>query len=405
VVFGITSPRSPAISSEYFFDPLHYKLTMSNTLALTQQLIACRSLTPLDEGCLPLISARLAAIDFKFEMMRHGNVDNLWARRGESGPLLCFAGHTDVVPTGPAEKWHSDPFTPTIRDGLLYGRGAADMKGSLAAFITSIEKFVVTHPQHIGSIALLLTSDEEGVAVDGTVRVVQALEARGEKMDYCIVGEPTSATKIGDTIKNGRRGSLSGTLTVKGVQGHIAYPHLVKNPIHLASPAIAELAAVEWDKGNEYFPATSWQISNIHGGTGATNVVPGTVEIEFNFRFSTASTVQTLKDKTHAILDKHGLSYELVWVLSGKPYLTPRGKLVDAISTAIKKITGITTELSTTGGTSDGRFIADICPQVVEFGPLNATIHKLNECVTVADLDTLSEIYYATMVNLLTNKT
>lgn len=378
---------------------------MSNTLTLTQQLIACRSLTPLDEGCLPLISARLAAIDFKIEMMRHGNVDNLWARRGENGPLLCFAGHTDVVPTGPVDKWHSDPFTPTIRDGLLYGRGAADMKGSLAAFVTSIEKFVAAHPQHTGSIALLLTSDEEGVAIDGTVRVVQALQARGEKMDYCIVGEPTSMTKTGDIIKNGRRGSLSGTLTVKGVQGHIAYPHLVKNPIHLAAPAIAELAATEWDKGNEYFPATSWQISNIHGGTGATNVVPGTVEIEFNFRFSTASTVQALKDKTHAILDKHGLSYDLVWVLSGKPYLTPRGKLVDAISAAIGKITGITTELSTSGGTSDGRFIADICPQVVEFGPLNATIHKLNECVSVADLDTLSEIYYATMVNLLTNKT
>ena len=378
---------------------------MSNTLTLTQQLIACRSLTPLDEGCLPLISARLAAINFKIEMMRHGNVDNLWARRGKSDPLLCFAGHTDVVPTGPVDKWHSDPFTPTIRDGILYGRGAADMKGSLAAFVTSIEKFVAAHPQHTGSIALLLTSDEEGVAVDGTVRVVQALQARGEKMDYCIVGEPTSMTKTGDTIKNGRRGSLSGTLTVKGVQGHIAYPYLVKNPIHLASPAIAELAAVEWDKGNEYFPATSWQISNIHGGTGATNVVPGTMEIEFNFRFSTASTVQALKDKTHAILDKHGLSYDLVWVLSGKPYLTPRGKLVDAISAAIGKITGITTELSTSGGTSDGRFIADICPQVVEFGPLNATIHKLNECVSVADLDTLSEIYYATMVNLLTDKT
>lgn len=376
---------------------------MSNTLTLTQQLIACRSLTPLDEGCLPLISARLAAIGFKIEMMRHGNVDNLWARRGTSGPVLCFAGHTDVVPTGPVEKWHSDPFTPTIRNGLLYGRGAADMKGSLAAFVTSIEKFVAAHPRHIGSIALLLTSDEEGVAVDGTVRVVQALQARGEKMDYCIVGEPTSTAKTGDTIKNGRRGSLSGTLTVKGVQGHIAYPHLVKNPIHLAAPVIAELAATEWDKGNEYFPATSWQISNIHGGTGATNVVPGTVEIEFNFRFSTASTVQALKDKTHAILDKHGLSYDLVWVLSGKPYLTPRGKLVDAISTAIVKITGITTELSTSGGTSDGRFIADICPQVVEFGPLNTTIHKLNECVSIADLDTLSEIYRATMVNLLTD--
>ncbi len=377
---------------------------MSNTLALTQQLISRRSLTPLDEGCLPIISARLAPLGFKIEIMRHGNVDNLWARRGASGPLLCFAGHTDVVPTGPVEKWLFDPFTPTIKDGLLYGRGAADMKGSLAAFVTSIEKFVAAHPNHSGSIALLLTSDEEGVAVDGTVRVVEALQARGEKMDYCIVGEPTSVSKTGDTIKNGRRGSLSGTLTVKGVQGHIAYPHLVKNPIHLAAPAIAELAAMEWDKGNEYFPATSWQISNIHGGTGATNVVPGTVEIEFNFRFSTASTVQSLKDKTHTLLDKHGLNYDLVWVLSGKPYLTPRGKLVDAMSAAIQQTTGITTELSTSGGTSDGRFIADICPQVVEFGPLNATIHKLNECVSVADLDILSDIYCATMVNLLAEK-
>jgi len=377
---------------------------MSDTLALTQQLISRRSLTPLDEGCLPLISARLAPLGFKIEIMRHGNVDNLWARRGTSGPLLCFAGHTDVVPTGPVEKWLFDPFTPTIKDGLLYGRGAADMKGSLAAFVTSIEKFVAAHPNHTGSIALLLTSDEEGVAVDGTVRVVEALQARGEKMDYCIVGEPTSVAKTGDTIKNGRRGSLSGTLIVKGVQGHIAYPHLVKNPIHLAAPAIAELAAVEWDNGNEYFPATSWQISNIHGGTGATNVVPGTVEIEFNFRFSTASTVQSLKEKTHALLDKHGLNYDLVWVLSGKPYLTPRGKLVDAMSAAIQQTTGITTEFSTSGGTSDGRFIADICPQVVEFGPLNATIHKLNECVSVADLDILSDIYCATMVNLLTEK-
>ena len=377
---------------------------MSNTLELAQQLISRRSLTPLDEGCLALISARLQPLGFKLEMMRHGNVDNLWARRGSSGPLICFAGHTDVVPTGPLDKWHSDPFTPTIRDGLLYGRGAADMKGSLAAFVTSIEKFIAAHPKHSGSIALLLTSDEEGVATVGTVRVVEALQARGEKMDYCIVGEPTSATKTGDTIKNGRRGSLSGTLTVKGVQGHIAYPHLVKNPIHLCAPAIAELAAAVWDNGNEYFPPTSWQISNIHGGTGATNVVPGTVEIEFNFRFATASTVDGLKDRVHAILDKHGLSYDLLWSLSGKPYLTPRGNLVEAVSAAIKKVTGIVTELSTSGGTSDGRFIADICPQVIELGPLNATIHKLNECVAVADLDILSDIYYHTLVNLLVNK-
>ena len=377
---------------------------MSNTLELAQQLISRRSLTPLDEGCLALISARLQPLGFKLEMMRHGNVDNLWARRGNSGPLICFAGHTDVVPTGPLDKWVSDPFTPTIRDGLLYGRGAADMKGSLAAFVTAIEKFIVAHPQHGGSIALLLTSDEEGVATEGTVRVVEALQARGEKMDYCIVGEPTSAAKTGDTIKNGRRGSLSGTLTVKGVQGHIAYPHLVKNPIHLCAPAVAELATTVWDQGNEYFPPTSWQISNIHGGTGATNVGPGTVEIEFNFRFATASTVDGLKQRVHAILDKHGLSYDLLWTLSGKPYLTPRGNLVEAVSAAIKQVTGIETELSTSGGTSDGRFIADICPQVIELGPLNATIHKLNECVAVADLDILSDIYTLTLVNLLVKK-
>ena len=376
---------------------------MSATLQLTQQLIARPSLTPLDEGCLHIIGLRLEKIGFKLEMIRCGEVDNLWARRGSSGKLLCFAGHTDVVPTGPVDKWHSDPFTPTIRDGMLYGRGAADMKGSLAAFVTSIEKFVATHPKHKDSIALLLTSDEEGVAVDGTVRVVEALQARGEKMDYCIVGEPTAVSKTGDTIKNGRRGSLSGNLTVKGIQGHIAYPHLVKNPIHLAAPAIAELAATMWDEGNEYFPPTSWQISNIHGGTGATNVVPGTIDIVFNFRFSTASTVDGLKAKTHAILDKHGLEYDLDWSLSGKPYLTPRGNLVDAVSAAIKQLTGIETDLSTTGGTSDGRFIADICPQVLELGPVNATIHKLNECVSVADLDVLSEIYFLTMENLLVN--
>ncbi|HQS58534.1 MAG: succinyl-diaminopimelate desuccinylase [Gallionellales bacterium 35-53-114] len=374
---------------------------MSDTLDLTQQLISRPSLTPLDEGCLHIIGQRLQAIGFKLEMIRCGEVDNLWARRGNSGPLICFAGHTDVVPTGPLDLWHSDPFTPTIRDGMLYGRGAADMKASLAAFVTSIEKFVAQYPKHEGSIALLLTSDEEGVAVDGTVRVVEALQKRGEKMDYCIVGEPTAVSKTGDTIKNGRRGSLSGTLTVKGIQGHIAYPHLVKNPIHLAAPAIAELAATEWDRGNEYFPPTSWQISNIHGGTGATNVVPGSVEIEFNFRFSTASTVDGLKDKVHAILDKHGLQYDLLWALSGKPYLTPRGNLVDAISAAIKQVTGIDADLSTTGGTSDGRFIADICPQVIEMGPVNATIHKLNECVAVADLDVLSEVYFLTMENLL----
>jgi len=374
---------------------------MSNTLDLAKQLISRTSLTPNDEGCLDIIGAHLAPLAFSLDKMRCNEVDNLWARRGNRSPVICFAGHTDVVPSGPLDKWVSAPFTPTIRDGMLYGRGTADMKGSLAAFVTAIEKFVAEYPQHQGSIALLLTSDEEGVAVDGTVRVVEALQKRGEKLDYCIVGEPTSVDKTGDTIKNGRRGSLSGTLTVKGIQGHIAYPHLVKNPIHLASPAIAELAATTWDNGNEYFPPTSWQVSNIHGGTGATNVVPGTVEILFNFRFSTASTVDGLKTKVHAILDKHGLDYSLEWELSAKPYLTPSGSLVDAVISAIKQVQGINAELSTSGGTSDGRFIADICPQVLEVGPLNATIHKLNECIAVADLDALSEIYRLTLVKLL----
>ena len=375
---------------------------MSVTLQLAQQLISRRSLTPADEGCLDIIGARLAPLGFNLEKMRCGAVDNLWARRGNAAPLLCFAGHTDVVPAGPVNQWHSDPFTPEVRDGMLYGRGASDMKGPLAAFITAIEKFVAVHPQQHGSIAVLLTSDEEGVAVDGTVRVVEALQKRNELLDYCIVAEPTSVARTGDTIKNGRRGSLSGALTVKGVQGHIAYPHLVKNPIHLAAPAIAELAATTWDEGNEYFPPTSWQISNIHGGTGATNVVPGTVEILFNFRFSTASTEDGLKDKVRAILDRHSLEYDLSWEPAGKPYLTPRGNLVDAVGAAIREVTGLKTELSTSGGTSDGRFIADICPQVIELGPLNATIHKINECVAVADLDALSEIYYLTLRKLLT---
>ncbi|MFZ2301218.1 MAG: succinyl-diaminopimelate desuccinylase [Gallionella sp.] len=375
---------------------------MSETLQLASQLISRRSLTPADNGCLDIIGARLAPLGFNLEKMRCGEVDNLWARRGNAAPLVCFAGHTDVVPTGPLEKWDSDPFTPEVRDGMLYGRGAADMKGSLAAFITGVEKFLANHPQYRGSIALLLTSDEEGVAVDGTVRVVEVLRERNELIDYCIVGEPTSVAKTGDTIKNGRRGSLSGTLTVKGVQGHIAYPHLVKNPIHLAAPAIAELAAATWDNGNEYFPPTSWQISNIHGGTGATNVVPGTVEIMFNFRFSTASTEESLKNKLCAILDRHDLEYDLRWEQSGSPYLTPRGNLVEIASGAIREATGVTTELSTSGGTSDGRFIASICPQVIELGPLNATIHKINECVAVADLDALSEIYFLTLRKLLT---
>ena len=374
---------------------------MSETLQLAKALIARRSLTPYDAGCQDILIGRLEKLGFKIERMRCGDVDNFWARRGTTKPVVAFAGHTDVVPSGPTESWISPPFEPSIRDGMLYGRGAADMKTSVAAFITAIEAFLAQHPNHDGSIALLVTSDEEGIAVDGTTRLVEALKARGELIDYCIVGEPTSNKLVGDMIKNGRRGSLSGTLIVKGIQGHIAYPHLVKNPIHLAAPAIAELAATTWDNGNEYFPPTSWQISNINGGTGATNIVPGTVEIWFNFRFSTASTEQSLKDKVHAILDKHGLEYELKWEFSGKPYLTAKGNLVEAISRAIEQSYGITPELSTSGGTSDGRFIADICPQVIEFGPLNATIHKINECIAVADIEPLKLTYQRTLEILL----
>jgi succinyl-diaminopimelate desuccinylase len=363
------------------------------TLELTRQLISTRSVTPVDGGCLETLGARLAAAGFTLERIDAGGVSNLWARRGTTGPLFCFAGHTDVVPTGPLDQWNSDPFEPVVRDGMLYGRGAADMKASLAAFVTSTERFVARVPDHAGSIAFLLTSDEEGDAIDGTIRVVERLAARGEKLDYCVVGEPTSVTKLGDMIKNGRRGSLSGKLTVKGVQGHIAYPHLAKNPIHMFGPALAELAAIRWDEGNEYFPPTSWQISNIKGGTGATNVIPGTLEVLFNFRFSTASTPESLKARLIDVLDRHGVDHDIVWTLGGKPYLTPRGTLVDAAEAAIREVTGLTTELSTTGGTSDGRFIADICAQVVEIGPSNATIHKLNECVAVADIEPLSRIY------------
>ncbi|MHB1678010.1 MAG: succinyl-diaminopimelate desuccinylase [Sulfuriferula sp.] len=374
---------------------------MTATLQFTQDLISRRSSTPDDAGCQALIQARLAPLDFSFETIVSNGVTNLWARRGHDAPLICFAGHTDVVPTGPLDQWHSDPFIPTVRDGMLYGRGAADMKASLAAFVTAIENFVSEYPEHKGSIALLITSDEEGVATDGTVKVVETLAARGVTIDGCIVGEPTCVAQLGDTIKNGRRGSLSGRLTVKGIQGHIAYPHLIRNPIHQAAPAIAELAATVWDHGNEYFPATSWQISNIHGGTGATNVVPGAVVIDFNFRHATVSSKDSLKARVHAILDKHGLDYKLDWEDSGNPYLTPRGSLVDAISVAIKQVTGLDTCLSTTGGTSDGRFIAAIAAQVVEFGPVNASIHKLNEHVAVADLEPLSAIYRTTLKELL----
>ena len=378
---------------------------MSKTLELAKDLIARQSLTPEDAGCQEVMIKRLQPLGFSIERMRFGNVDNFYARRGNSGPLLVFAGHTDVVPTGPVDKWHTPPFEPTIKDGMLYGRGAADMKTSCAAFITAIEDFIADHPDHAGSIGLLITSDEEGIAINGTVKVVEALKARNEHFDYCIVGEPTSNKVVGDMIKNGRRGSLSGKLTVKGVQGHIAYPHLVKNTIHMVAPAIKDMVETVWDKGNEYFPPTSWQISNMNGGTGATNVVPGEVEILFNFRFcpelnGQGSTEQNLKSRVHAILDRHALDYELEWEYS-PPYITPRGDLVEAISQAIEESYGVMPELSTTGGTSDGRFIADICKQVIEFGPLNATIHKLNECVAVADIEPLKETYKRTLEKLL----
>ncbi len=363
------------------------------TLELTEALMRRASVTPDDADCQSIMARRLANLGFHIEHLRFGEVDNLWARKGDSGPVLVFAGHTDVVPTGPVDRWHSDPFAPEIRDGHLYGRGAADMKASLAAFITATEAFLKDHPDHKGSIAYLITSDEEGPAHDGTVKVIETLAARNEKIDFCIVGEPTSSQQFGDMIKNGRRGSLSGHLIVHGVQGHIAYPHLAKNPIHSLAPALAELTVTEWDKGNAYFPPTTWQVSNMHSGTGATNVIPGTVEVLFNFRFSTENTADTLKAKLESILDKHGVEHEISWSLSGEPYLTGQGELVSSIQAAIQEETGITPELSTTGGTSDGRFIAKFCPQVVEFGPLNATIHKLNECVAVADLPKLAGVY------------
>ena len=374
---------------------------MSKTLALTEELISLRSVTPADGGCQLKMAERLKPLGFACETIASGDVTNLWARRGTAQPLLVFAGHTDVVPTGPLQQWTSDPFTPTHRDGKLYGRGAADMKTSLAAMIVAVEEFVAAHPNHKGSIGFLITSDEEGPAIDGTVIVCNQLKARGEQLDYCIVGEPTSVQQVGDMIKNGRRGTMSGKLVIKGIQGHIAYPQLAKNPIHLAMPALAELATIEWDKGNEYYLPTSWQMSNIHAGTGASNVIPGECVVDFNFRFSTASTVDGLQQRVRATLDKHGLDYDLKWIVGGLPFLTPRGELSDALSAAIKAETGLDTELSTTGGTSDGRFIAQICPQVVECGPTNASIHKIDEHVAVTEIEPLKNIYRRTLENLL----
>jgi succinyl-diaminopimelate desuccinylase len=376
-------------------------MSQSAVLDLVKDLIARPSVTPVDEDCQQLLVSRLSRIGFECETIAQGGVTNLWARRGTQGPLVVFAGHTDVVPPGPREKWQSDPFVPTERDGYLYGRGAADMKSSIAAFVVACEELVAAHPQHAGSIALLITSDEEGPAIDGTVIVCEALKARGEKLDYCIVGEPTSTDKIGDVCKNGRRGSLSGKLTVKGIQGHVAYPHLARNPVHQLSPALAEIVNIEWDKGNEYFPPTTFQVSNLNAGTGATNVVPGEAVALFNFRFSTASTPESLKARVHEVLDRHGLEYDLQWELGGEPFLTPRGSLTDALTAAIEAETGLKAELSTTGGTSDGRFIAKICPQVIEFGPCNATIHKVNECIALDSLDPLKNIYRRTLENLL----
>jgi succinyl-diaminopimelate desuccinylase len=374
----------------------------SRTQKLTEELITLDSVTPQDKGCQQKLKDLLSPLGFRCETIESNGVTNLWARRGDASPVFVFAGHTDVVPTGPANQWSSQPFTPTLRDGKLYGRGASDMKTSIAAMVVAVEEFVAAHPDHSGSIAFLITSDEEGPATDGTVVVCELLEDRGEAIDYCLVGEPTSSHVLGDMIKNGRRGSLSGCLVVKGVQGHIAYPHLARNPIHLAAPALAELAAEKWDDGNEYFPPTSWQMSNIAAGTGATNVIPGEIKVDFNFRFSTASTAESLQARVHAILDRHGLDYDLKWTLSGHPFLTPKGTLSDAICGAIKQELGVTTELSTTGGTSDGRFIARICPQVVEFGPPNDSIHKIDEHIEVRYIDPLKNIYRRTLERLLT---
>ena len=375
---------------------------MSDTLELAKDLISRPSLTPEDIGCQPLLSERLSKIGFKIENLRFGETDNLWARRGDSGPLFAFAGHTDVVPTGPEENWKFPPFEPTIEDGILYGRGTADMKSSIAAMVTACERFIAQNPKHKGSIAFLITSDEEGPAHDGTIKVIETLEARNEKIDWCLVGEPSSTDKVCDVIKNGRRGSIGCTLKVIGKQGHVAYPHLAKNPIHEFAPVLKILTETEWDKGNDYFPPTTFQVSNIHSGTGVTNVIPGECEIVFNFRFSTAITDTEIRQRVEALLDKHKVKYEINWALSGQAFLTEKGELVNATEKAIKDVCHYDTQLSTAGGTSDGRFIAPTGAQVVELGPLNATIHQVNECVAVKDLDILSDVYEKLLENLLT---
>ncbi|MCL4690776.1 MAG: succinyl-diaminopimelate desuccinylase [Burkholderiales bacterium] len=365
----------------------------NETLELAKALLARPSVSPEDGGCQQLIIDRLVPLGFRAETIAGGGVTNLWIRRGTARPLVALAGHTDVVPPGPLEMWHTDPFVPTIREGQLHARGAADMKTSIAAFVVACERIVAAHPGHPGSLALLVTSDEEGPAVDGTVRVVEALKARGETIDYCIVGEPTSVERFGDTIKNGRRGSLSGRLAVKGIQCHLAYPHRGRNPILQFAPALAELAATKWDEGNAHFPPTAWQVSNIHGGTGATNIIPGEVVVDFNFRFSTESTAEGLKARVHEVLDRHGLEYSLDWVLGGRPFLTARGRLVETLSRVVERVSGVKPEISTTGGTSDGRFIIDVCPEVVEFGPVNRSIHKVNEAVSLAEIEPLADVY------------
>jgi len=374
---------------------------MHNALDLVTELIARRSVTPADAGCQALIAHRLEAAGFACETLPFGDVSNLWARRGESAPLLCFAGHTDVVPPGPLDQWRTDPFVPTVRDGKLYGRGAADMKSSIASFVVAVEAFVRAHPSHRGSIALLITSDEEGPSVDGTARVVDWLRARGVAIDHCLIGEPTSSEVLGDTIKNGRRGSLSGRLTVRGVQGHVAYPQLARNPIHLLAPALAELVAVEWDQGTQDFPPTRWQVSNLRAGTGATNVIPGTVELDFNFRYSTASSEASLRERMEAILRRHALDYAIAWTPPSVPFITARGDLVAAVEAAVHDCTRRTPALTTDGGTSDGRFIASICPQIVELGPVNASIHKIDEHIALEALEQLPLIYLDILRRLL----